>query len=374
MKIGILTHPLDYNYGCLLQNFALQTTLRRLGHDAITINRYSAPPSFYILLKSWISRVILKILGRKNVSLAWNQHVDCSTLDYLSKETNKFVKKNIKCTERIYPDKLKAIDKQYLFDAYVVGSDQVWLPHYSKDAFLSFVKRKNVKKVFYAASAGSSNFSIDPKLVKKCKKLVRDFAGVSVREDTLLSVAKEYLGINAQLALDPTLLLEMNDYLDVCDNEPANTPSIFVYILDKSLTKKEVIEKVKSDLNIPVSNGTVDVDYVKGCNAELDDYVYPSVDSWIWKLAKSNFVVTDSFHGTCMSIVFRKPFVVIGNPERGLDRFKSLLKMFDMEKRMITNVSEFNNKLYEGLGDNVERVLKEEKNDSLRFLKDSLEK
>ena len=54
MRIGILTHPLDYNYGCLLQAFALQKTLIEMGHEVVTINRYTDPhKSFCFLLRSW---------------------------------------------------------------------------------------------------------------------------------------------------------------------------------------------------------------------------------------------------------------------------------------------------------------------------------
>ena len=65
---------------------------------------------------------------------------------------------NVNLTDTVFSDQLEAIDKKYQFDAYVVGSDQVWLPSYYPSSFLSFVKRDNVKKVFYAASCGRISF------------------------------------------------------------------------------------------------------------------------------------------------------------------------------------------------------------------------
>ena len=50
----------------------------------------------------------------------------------------------------------------------------------------------------------------------------------------------------------------------------------------------------------------------------------------------AKMVITDSFHGTVFSIIFNKPFWVVVNKERGSSRFLSLLKIFDLEDRMIS--------------------------------------
>ena len=373
MKIGILTHPLDYNYGCLLQNYALQTTLRRMGHEAITINRFSKQPTFLFLCKYWAIRFLLKFIKHKKVSLMWNPFIDIETKDILASKTKLFVDRNIVSTERVFPSDLKRIDQKYKFDAYVVGSDQVWLPHFSLNAFLDFVERDNVKRVFYAASSGKTSFADDPYLISRCKELSKFFSGISVREASLVSISQKYLGVDATQVLDPTLLLDSMDYINACAETVDDKPVIFTYILDKSNVKMQVVERVRTDLNLPIARGSVEEDYVKGITMEPSKHIYPSVDSWILNLARSKFVVTDSFHGTCLSIVFRKPFVVIGNVERGIERFNSLLKLFNLQKRLITNISEFDSSFYDQLDNGISSKINILKGQSLSFLKNNLQ-
>ncbi len=373
MKIGILTHPLDYNYGCLLQAFALQKTLKDMGHDVITINRHSDPNrSVIVSLKSWVLRLARKIQGH-TVSLAWNPSLSPAEKNILSSNTKLFVDRCIIHTEIVYPKDLVGIDLKYAFEAYIVGSDQVWLPHFSSNCFLDFVKRDNVKRVFYAASSGSSSFADDPELVSKCKVLSEKLSGISVREDFLIPVAKRALGKDAIQVLDPTLLLDADDYLFACIENVSSSPIIFTYILDKTEAKRQLIEKVYNELGLPVVSGTVEKDYKKNAKMDILKCVYPSIDHWILNLSRAKFVVTDSFHGTCMSIVFRKPFVVVGNKARGINRFLSVLKLFGLENRLITKASEFKPDLYADLDEStISTTLNTMRTKSINFIINSL--
>ena len=374
MKIGIFTHPLDYNYGCLLQAYALQKTLKSMGHEVVTLNRFSDPnQSFPKLLRNWCVRFLQRLVKHKKVPLCWDIVETMDIKKTLSVNTQRFVDRNIVNTGQIFPNDLQNIDEKYMFDAYVVGSDQVWLPHFCPNSFLDFVKRDNVKRVFYAASSGKYCFSDYPNLVNQCRELVKCFSGISVREESLIQISKDYLGVDAELVLDPTLLLNSEDYLSACVETSDYSPSVFTYILDKTPTKLAIIKKVSEELQLPISNGTVEKNYVVGKSMNIYDCIYPSVDSWVQKLEKSRFVVTDSFHGTCMAILFNKPFVVIGNVERGLERFNSLLKIFHLRERLITDVKDFNNSFYEELNQQeLAKILKERREQSISFLKNCL--
>lgn len=372
MRIGILSHPLDYNYGCLLQAYALQKVLKSMGHDVITINRYSDPHKpFLYLLRNWLKRFVLRVVNSSEVSLQWNPVETIKTKQILSSNTQKFVERNIRNTGVVFPKDLERIDRQYMFDAYVVGSDQVWLPHFAQNCFLDFVHRENVKRVFYAASSGARSFADDPIVLARCQELVKHFSGISVREDSLIPIVNQYLNRDAIQVLDPTLLLDADDYIDACVEKVDDNPVIFTYILDKSEEKTALIDRVQKELNIPVVAGTVDKEYTPGMN--INKCVYPSVDHWILNLSRAKFVITDSFHGTCMSIVFRKPFVVIGNPSRGLNRFLSVLKLFNLEDRIITTPSDFDFQLFDSLPvDTIERTLKNMRERSISFLNNNL--
>ena len=375
MKIGIFTHPLDYNYGCLLQAYALQKTLKSMGHEVVTLNRFTDPNQpFKKLLKNWCVRFMQRFVKHKNVPLCWNIVETMDIKHTLSANTQRFVDRNIVNTGPIFPKDLQAIDEKYLFDAYVVGSDQVWLPHFSLNAFLDFVHRDNVKKLFYAASSGRQTFADNPEIASKCKELSKSFSGISVREDTLIPIVKNVLGRDAIQVLDPTLLLEAKDYLGACIEKEVTTPIVFTYILDKTEDKQKLIDRVQKDLDLSIVSGSVEKDFKKGTGMIIQNCIYPSVDHWLLNMSRAKFVVTDSFHGTCMSIVFRKPFVVFGNEERGLNRFLSLLRLFGMENRLIVKSSEFNNAFYNSIDTNVlnDRI-KELQSISITYLKKNLQ-
>lgn len=376
MKIGILTHPLDYNYGCLLQAFALQKTIKSMGHEVVTIDRFSDPRvAFFSQFKNWMKRIAAHYIKGKNVRICWNPNLTMDMKRTLFSKTQKFVERNITNTGIVFPSDLKMIDEKYQFDAYVVGSDQVWLPHFSQNCFLDFVERDNVKRIFYAASTGSTSFADVPSLAMKCKNLSRKFSGISVREDSLLPVVKKTLGRDAIQVLDPTLLLDAKDYLAACVEKEDDSPIIFTYILDKTDDKQVLVDKVQKDLHLPIVAGSVEKDYERGKRMDINKCIYPSVDHWILNMARAKFVVTDSFHGTCMAITFRKPFVVVGNKARGLNRFLSVLRLFNLENRLITDSTQFSSSFFSQLdNDSISELLKKKRKEAIDYIKRNINK
>ena len=374
MKIGILTHPLDYNYGCLLQAYALQKTIKSMGHEVVTINRFSNPKvAFLTQFKNWTKRIASHYIKGTNARLCWNPNLTMDMKRTLFSETQKFVERNITNTGIVFPSDLEQIDKKYQFDAYVVGSDQVWLPNFSLNCFLDFVHRDNVKRIFYAASTGSSSFADIPSLAIKCKALSKKFSRISVREDSLIPVVKKTLGRDAIQVLDPTLLLDAKDYLAACVEREETSPIIFTYILDKTKDKKTLVDKVQKELHLPVVAGSVEKDYERGKGMDIKKCIYPSVDHWILNMARAKFVVTDSFHGTCMAITFRKPFVVVGNKARGLNRFLSILRLFNLENRLITDSTQFSSSFFSQLDDDsISELLGKKRREAIDYINRNL--
>ena len=335
MRIGILTLPLEVNYGGILQAFALQKTLVKMGFDVVTIDRHNRReyPSIWKHIAGYLKRNFQHYMLNKDICTKWNPFISDEVFLILSSNTQKFINRNIRLTKRVYSDELKKIDEEYKFDAYVVGSDQVWLDYYCPDSFLTFVDRPNVLKVVYAASCNERNsFFNKASKVRLCRRLVKNFQGTSVREKFLVPKCQERLGIEAEWVLDPTMLLAPEEYLEVIDSKEGYDPVVFSYLLDDTPSKRIIVDSIAKKLGIPCVDGNI-----KG---KVDGYVrkvqpYPSVDDWLHNLHRSRFVVTDSFHGTVFSILFNKPFVTIGNARRGLNRFKSLLELFGLESRMI---------------------------------------
>lgn len=341
MKIGIITQPLHANYGGLLQNYALQQVLTKFGHEVYTINRYNMPRIYiaglYTKTKFFIKQLIKRVLGKPVTP-------SCSKFLPIRQHCIKFVENNIKTTE-IYKNtkELQEIIEKYQFNSYVVGSDQVWRPIYSLNIyndFLDFCKeKKNVRRLAYAASFGVDNWEFNDEQTKGCGRLAKLFDAISVREESGIKLCKNHLGVEAQHVLDPTLLLEKEEYIKLAEqnNEKESDGNLFCYILDSN----ESIVKAINDIEDKVSLKSFQVksrkklsQYKKQDN--IEDYVIPSPTKWIRAFMDAKMVFTDSFHGCVFSIIFNKPFWVIGNKKRGNARFDSLLKLFNLENRRIT--------------------------------------
>lgn len=333
MKIGIITLPLHTNYGGILQAYALQTVLERMGHEVEILEE----PHEYKRAspKRYIRRVLKKCIGKRSVinyegfMRKWQPKVAIDIDEFIKTYIHRRIVKYNTMREGEY-------------DAFVVGSDQVWRPSYNQhleQAFLNFTENwKNVKRIAYAASFGVDNWEFTKEQTEECKRLVQKFDFVSVREDTAVNLCKEHLWIEATHVLDPTLLLSADDYQKLIEGlKISDTPYVFSYLLDESEEKKDILEDISKRLNLPVRKIKLEKDISKIPMSKLKSFTYPSIQEWLASFAQADFVVTDSFHGTVFSIIFNKPFVVLPNKGRGMTRFMSLLKKIGLEERIIEN-------------------------------------
>lgn len=329
MKIAILTQPLHNNYGGLLQAFALQHYLKNQGHDVLTVDFvWNHQPRFFGI-KTIVGNILRKCVLRYPIKSIFP--VTDEQKRAISQHTNRFTSEHIRTTQKIYSVAEFSYIKHYSFDAYVVGSDQVWRPAYSPGMsafFLSFLnKEEKAKRIAYAASFGVDNcgeFSAEQ--LADYAPLLQRFDAVGVREDSAVDLCQQHFGATAEHVIDPTLLLEKETYCQLVaqDNIPASNGNMMVYVLDKAPEKQLIINTVASERGLkpytvmPEQNG-----------------VYPPVTQWIRGFMDAQYVVTDSFHGVAFSIIFNKPFIAIGNHDRGLARFTSVLKMLGLEQRLI---------------------------------------
>lgn len=322
MKIGIITLPLHTNYGGILQAYALQTTLEQMGHQVEILEE----PLVYkhASLNRYIRRILKKCVGKRSIinyegfMRKWQPKVAANINQFI----NTYIHRRI-----VNFDSLS--DGEY--DAFVVGSDQVWRPsynHHIKNAFLDFAENwKNVKRIAYAASFGVDNWEFTEEQTDECKKLIQKFDFVSVREDTAVNLCKDHLGIVATHVLDPTMLLSVDNYQKLIGElKISDKPYLFSYLLDESEEKINILKDICNKLNLPIRKIKLENDISKIPMSRLKSLIYPSIQEWLASFAQADFVVTDSFHGTVFSIIFNKPFVVLPNKGRGVSRFESLLK------------------------------------------------
>lgn len=374
MKIGILTLPIHNNYGGILQAYALQTVLERMGHKVEVINNRIKVSHLPLWKKplSYTKRIIKRyILGDKKSHILQERR----NYEYLlisSSETQKFVDKHIH--QRII-NSFKDINPND-YDAIVVGSDQVWRKVYFRawnkskyeDAFLDFTEGWNIIRISYAASFGTSKIEVSKSHLRKFARALNRFKAISVREKSGINICNQF-GVKAKWMPNPTLLLSHEDYEQFVDKSISESQKgiLMSYILDINPEKEALREKIAKEksLDIYIPN--------KADGSRFTNNFQPQepVENWLGAFANASYVIIDSFHGCVFSILFHKQFTVIANKNRGMERFTSLLEMFGLEDRLIYTPSEYH-QLPNIDYDKVDTILEERRKDAYQFLNESL--
>ena len=385
MKIGILTLPLHTNYGGILQAYALQTVLERMGHEVKVINKSRKPMKLSLVqvAKSFIKRILFTIIRRRRCRF-YNviNEGQCLYAEFLVKtqHTQKFVDKYIDC---FYVRNYKSDIKPDTFDAIVVGSDQIWSREHGNaidgsvaNAYLPFLKASQPIRISYAASFGKDNWEYTQEQEKEARKAVRNFFAISVREQSGVSLCKNYLGVDAIQLLDPTMLLTAEDYIrDInLTDVPESPGNMLVYIIDGSEEKETIVNYCAQRLDLQRFNVNSRAEDTNLKNKTLEDCIQPPVEQWLRGFYDAKFVITDSFHACVFSILFHKPFVVVGNKYRGMARFISLLSLFNLSDRLVQNVVEVGDiDIMTSVDfDAIDTILELEREKSLYFLKNHL--
>lgn len=349
MRIGIITLGFHYNYGGILQAYAMQMTLNGLGHKAYVIG-YSNRSMWRIFLGNmkWkLSKIIRK---PKNV------------MDKIS-------------TFPLYHIPMKYFPsyeyiKESSFDGYVVGSDQVWRKEFILDfslSFLLFTEGWKVKRVAYAPSFGPAEWTYGKKATSIIKKSLLTFDGLSTRERSGSELCEKHLGLKAKVVLDPTLMAPLSVFTKFVNHSKKEFSLPFVYFVKRNLASVD-IEKMMRKL------GESAFSHVYLPYEGYDCGVLPSVEEWLSHIHHAKFVFTDSFHACVFCILFHTPFIIMPNQWGGNSRFDSLLKPLGLESRIVssemTNVQDV---LWHPVDwVKVDKKLNELRHDSASFLEKAL--
>lgn len=340
MRIGILTQPLHNNYGGLLQNFALQESLRKMGHTPITLNVKYQPYKVTILTRviKFLARLLKKVTGDKNIIFV-DVVKQINFFNSPQKYQKEFIFKYLEIEDFSQPLE-KTFWETHELDALIVGSDQVWRSRFSPhilNYFLNFADGKeNIKKISYAASFGIDYWDGSTEMIEPIKHLLQQFDAVSVREESGVDLCKSIFDKDATLVLDPTLLLTASDYKRIIPQQlNLKRRTCAVYILDATSDQLKRINDVCYEKGLSVN-------YIGRPNRKG----FPSVESWLSGIFSSDYVITDSFHGTVFSIIAHKQFSTIINASRGAARFETLLDMFDLKERLVDIGGELINEMH----------------------------
>lgn len=376
MRIAVITLPLHTNYGGLLQAFALKRFLEGLGHEVTVLDKRDKMPAPYGIKAPFIymSRMLKRILKGSAGPEVFREVRFRKELPVLSAKTSQFVDRYI--SPRLLNGYHELIESEY--DAFVVGSDQVWRPLYFngvEDAFLRFADGWDVLRISYAASFGTDQLEYAYEQLEECSRLLASFDAVSVRESAAVGMCEEWFECDRAVhVLDPVLLLDPKVYGTITSGVELHPckGKIMTYILDPSDEKIHVVNFMKRVSGMDVYDSSV---YPYVDDRPASERVVPSVEQWLSGFEDCDFVITDSFHGCVLSILMHKRFIAVGNSRRGMSRLNSLLTMFGLDQRLVHGIDPEDDGEYflsHPDWDAVDDILGEYRSSSLDFLTDAL--
>lgn len=370
-KIGIVTLHGYFNYGNKLQNYALKYTLEKMGYDVATtvVTDVEQENS---ALKNKINNI--KKIGISEFSkIIFNK--------FFSKKNKKIEKEIVENREAFFKEfskkylnekffNLKNVDDRVQmdeFDFFVTGSDQVWNPFYFEKLdifFLTFAKKK--RRISYAPSMSVDK--LPPQYISDYKKWLFDMNSISIREEAGAKIIKEITDKDVPVVVDPTLLLSKKEWMSVA-KKPDYFPDkkyILTYFLGETPPKAlEKINLINSKEEYEILN--------LGQISEREIYE-SGPEEFIYYIEKSSIFLTDSFHGVVFSMLMETPFIVYERKSKTrsmYSRIETLLKMFNLEKREDKNI---NGNFLELDFSHIEKILDNEKNKSINYLRNAFEK
>lgn len=351
MKIGIITFwQSKDNYGQILQCWALQKHLKSFGHEIFLIKYTHLTPkstNYEILLKILKVYPIFKSIYNKLKKILKNKNKYINKID---RGFDKFKKENITAYNKIYRNIYELKSDPPKADCYIVGSDQVWAQLVNKKNneifFLNFGSKKT-KRISYAASFAMDNYPNN--LFNNLKKNLSRFDAISVREKSGVEICKR-IGFDAKLVLDPTLLINRDNYLEFIDrNDKPKAEYVYLYILNINNKEEIHYENIsnffnskKINLKLTTASG------VNHLSLSFDgaDLVYPTIEEWLSYIFYSELVLTTSFHGVALSIKLNKSFIYIPLSDKYAEsnnRVYSLLEQLDLNNRILHKFEDLEN-------------------------------
>ena len=338
MKIAILTLPLHTNYGGILQAYALQTVLERMGHEVVHLQSKVEYPRLHnpaVMPLVWVKRLYRKYFQGDRALSVFNHPYKS-----VRENTDRFISNNLNCRFLTPEEWNEGLAREY--DAFVVGSDQVWRPIYTPDVtrfFTAFLGHSDICRIAYAASFGVDVNEFSNEQIACGREYLKLFSGISVREESGIRLCKELFDVQTSQALDPTMLLRREDYQRFASTAPQSPGNLMVHVLDRTDEKDAFIAGFAEKRGLVPFYANSKAEMPWDVDISARERKQPPLENWLRGFADAEFVLTDSFHACVFSILFHKPFGVFANLERGLSRIESLLSPLGLMDRCISDPS-----------------------------------
>ncbi len=328
MKVAIITYHRAYNYGSVLQAYALNKTVTELGAKVDTID--------YVTDQQ---KNICKHFQKNNSIMNIVRNIFTLRYLYLLKikynHFDNFIRKYIPTTSKKYTksEQLNALDNQY--DFFICGSDQIWNPNtigFGDSFFLSFVKEKS-KCISYGSSIALP--SLSQKNETLFERYLKNYRFLSVREKTSAQYLTKLLNRKVYQVLDPVFLRSVDEWKSLCSNiQKLPKKYIFCYFIGDVPYMRDFAKQMHKETGwelIVVYKNLRDVLYK---NLKFYD---AGPQEFLELLKNATYVITNSFHAVCFSLLFKKNFWVFinkANNNAPNSRIVDLLTIFDLQNRI----------------------------------------
>lgn len=314
MRVGILTFHRAWNYGAVLQCYALQQVLKEMGHDAYVID-YRQPDieNCYennhqnIPLKGTLKALICPKMFKKQGYFYWER-----------------IRRNFRQFRDRYFNLTPACSKSNIptdFDAYVIGSDQLWVPdwiggHFDNVYFGEFNHNAESKVIGYAIS--SNERSIKKLTSKNIRTIEHNFSSLSFREEKVAKLMEDMLNHKLHVVLDPTLLLKKESWLPIINHvKRQKHPYMVTYHLPGRYSALSQHDFMVGANQVAQKNHLRLID--------LSDFDY-SVSEFVALIGNASLVLTSSFHATVFSLIFNRPLMALQLNDGYDGRYVELLR------------------------------------------------
>lgn len=363
MRIGLLSYHNSVNYGAVLQIYALKRTLEKLGANVSVID-YRSISSEY---SSFLLSKAIKDIGLPRALAKYLYYIIFArkTIEVKKEKFTEFININFNLT-RHFKSVVEFVSEND-FDIVICGSDQIWNPEitngFDKMMFCDFYNHKT-QKYSYAASVGDVEIIGTKEMKKEFFKLIKNFNGITVREKELADFISQNSDINPLVTLDPTLLLNATEYRVIENVKKPVEKYVLVYQLSRYPRSIEVAQLLAREKNLKIKE-IVNNPYILHKDKSMLFTESPS--EFLNLVRNAEYVITNSFHGTIFSIIFKKNFYTILSRTR-TSRITNLLNTLDINNRLIyENVDTFTRDSINY--DKVDVILAQEREKSINYLK-----
>lgn len=332
-KVGIVTFHTADNYGAVLQCYALQKFLNDNGYFTQIIDFNTQQHENEHRLFRRRSPSLLKNLILQLIFIAHYNKLNARIVRFKD-----FRNKYFFLTSHRYTSEEDFLNNMEKFDFYITGSDQVFRPEnqFSKCYYLNFPKN-GAKKIAYAPSFGISDFSRSDK--KKIQNLVSDFDFVSCREKNGASFLSELLDREVPVVCDPVFLLSKDKWLDISIKPHEHKSFIFVYDLNGGKSLIDIARKVsKENNNMRIICTTTNIfPFYNGVKVvrELGPLEF------LGYISSAEYVVTDSFHGTILSLILGTRVITYPIFKAVSSRIYSIMSLLGIEDQIVERKEDF---------------------------------